>query len=177
MDVLAPITEAASLEAILDNREKRAERQRAFLEKYRMPLVSFTVNMPGAVKDNAAARIVFAEGVRLLDVLVREKGWFSPDWLVTEGVTGPELLACVESDARVLKKCAVTLEESASLGRLFDMDVLDAAGISVSRADIGVSSRRCLVCSSPAKECGRSQKHGYETVLEKVREMIVLYSE
>lgn len=176
MDILAPLSGEATLEIVLDNREQRVIRQRALLDAHRMPVVSFTVNMPGPVKDNTAARIVFAEGVRLLDALISEQDWASLERMITEGPAGPELVVTVAVDARQLKKYTTNLEETAPLGRLFDMDVLDAEGSSVSRTEIGFSPRLCLLCDRPAKECGRSRKHGLEAVLEKIREMVVSYS-
>lgn len=174
MDILAPLSGEATLETVLDNRERRVLRQRDLLEKHRMPIVSFTVNMPGPVKDNQAARAAFAEGARLLDALVREQGWASPERIMTEGPAGPELIASIDADARALKKHTVALEEASSLGRLFDMDVLDAAGGLISRTELGLAPRLCLVCDRPAKECGRSRKHGLDAVLAKVAEIAAL---
>lgn len=168
MDIMAPLSGEATLEIILDNRERRVLRQRDLLEKHRLPIVSFTVNMPGPVKDNRAARIAFAEGARLLDALIRERGWTSPERRMTEGPAGPELIVSIDTDARELKERTVALEEASSLGRLFDMDVLDAAGSPVSRAELGLAPRLCLLCGRPAKECGRSRKHGLDAVLAKV---------
>lgn len=176
MDILAPLSGESTLEIVLDNREARVMRQRALLEKHRMPLVSFTVNMPGPVKDNTAARIVFAEGMRLLDERIRSCGWTVQERTVTEGPAGPECVVAVNADAVAVKKHTVVLEDETPLGRLFDMDVLDMAGESLSRTELGFAPRACLLCASPAKECGRSRKHGLEAVLERIREIVAPYS-
>lgn len=61
-----------------------------------------------------------------------------------------------------VKAVTTALEETHPLGRLWDMDVLDREGKSLSRIALGYPARRCLVCGAAAKECGRSRKHSYE---------------
>ena len=56
-----------------------------------------------------------------------------------------------------IKKITVEIENNLSVGRLFDMDVLDENGTHIERMEIGESPRTCLLCGNPAKECARSR--------------------
>lgn len=63
-----------TLMEILDARELRVRRQQELLERYALPLVSFTLNIAGPVKVSAAIRRVFREGcMRLQEALRGEK--------------------------------------------------------------------------------------------------------
>lgn len=48
-----------SLEQVLLARENRAGRQQRLLAQYGLPLVSFTMNMAGPVKDTPLSRFAF----------------------------------------------------------------------------------------------------------------------
>jgi len=136
---------------ILQAREERAARQSCFLQRYGRPLLSFSMNIPGPVKDTALVRLAFYEGRRrLLEAVqpVHEELCFD--------AAGPFLLWAVEKDAASVKRAAEVIEERDELGRLFDMDVLTAMGDKLSRSE----PRRCLLCGEDARICARSRSHG-----------------
>ena len=60
-----------NLLAILAAREARAATQKALLEKYRKPLLCFTLNIPGPEKFNRDVSIAFFVGNRLLQDALR----------------------------------------------------------------------------------------------------------
>lgn len=136
---------------ILKAREERAARQSRFLKRYGLPLLSFSMNIPGPVKDSPLIRSGFYEGrQRLLKRLqpVAEELCFD--------AAGPSLLWAVDGGAESVKAAAAEIEEQDELGRLFDMDVLDAAGEKLSRRE----PRKCLLCGEDARVCARSRNHG-----------------
>lgn len=158
----------AELRQILEARDRRASRQKALLEQYRVPLVSFTMNIPGPVKNSGCIRRAFGLGRRqLLDgltqlrapVLHREE---------LDKDTGCEGLYAVNLPVAVLKELACRLEEGSELGRLFDMDVLRPDGTKVSRS----IPRRCLLCGKPAAECGRNRTHTAAQLQARTREIL-----
>lgn len=61
-------------------------------------------------------------------------------------------------DARALKRAAVEAENSMEAGRILDIDVHTAEG-QLSRLDMGLPPRRCLVCGESAKACARAGTH------------------
>ncbi|MBO5543162.1 MAG: citrate lyase holo-[acyl-carrier protein] synthase, partial [Oscillospiraceae bacterium] len=55
-----------TLSEILAARDRRAEAQRILLKQYARPVLSYTMNIPGPVKDSALIRRGFETGLRLL---------------------------------------------------------------------------------------------------------------
>lgn len=152
--------EDASLEDILERRERRAEEQRALLARGGESLVSFTMNIPGARKRFPLAAMGFQEGCGQLRRIFREGEILEERR--RSGPTGDEVLLLLNVPARPAKERAVALEEAHPLGRLWDMDVLSPSGEPLSRRSLGLSERRCLVCGGAAKACARGRRHGVE---------------
>lgn len=161
-----------TLEEILANREARAKRQQALLAAYALPLVSFTVNMPGPVKDNDASRAIFRQGLEALKKCCESHGWKRMALEEHSANTGPEALCSVDCDAGDLKTALVALEDEHPLGRLFDLDVLRPSGEHLSRRDLGAAMRRCLICERPAAECARSRAHSLDELLRAIQDCL-----
>ncbi|MGE4352573.1 MAG: citrate lyase holo-[acyl-carrier protein] synthase [Oscillospiraceae bacterium] len=154
-----------SMENVLLSREIRWDRQLALLQEYNLPLLSFTLNIAGPVKLSGLIYRTFCEGKALILKICSDQDW---DILYQEEKcldTGPEALFAVNADAKSLKVSMLKLESESSLGRLFDLDVLDIGGKKLSRSDFGYSLRRCLLCDRPAAACGRTRAHGLEALI------------
>jgi holo-ACP synthase/triphosphoribosyl-dephospho-CoA synthase len=61
------------------------------------------------------------------------------------------------ADPERLKKLTENIEDTHSLGRIFDIDVLRPGGSKLSRP--GGRARPCLICGKPAFICARSRAH------------------
>ena len=113
------------LQDILEAREARARQQQALLEKYRLPLVCFTMNIAGPVKSSALIQRGFYAGLAQLD---KQLPFEEICFLRTQELpTGCEAIFAVDVPARELKQICTDIEENHPLGRLFDMDVLKNA--------------------------------------------------
>lgn len=156
-------------EAILNSRSARAERQHAMLSGNAECLVSFTLNIPGAIKQFPLARSAFQEG---LSILRGRFGTCILDEALTDGPTGCEALLTLSCKAKKAKTETVSIENTHPLGRLFDMDVLDADCRPVSRAEIGEDPRSCLICEKNAKLCSRSRAHSPEALALRVAQIL-----
>lgn len=162
-----------TLEQVLNNRERRASRQREWVEAHSLPLVSFTINMVGEVKLNLISRTAFSKGYEAIvkacsahgiELVSQEK--YSSD-------CGPELLISAGNvEPAALKQVMVSIEDTHPLGRLFDIDVFDNQGVSLSRDSYGLPRRRCFVCGNEAKICARSRAHPLPALIDKMSEMI-----
>lgn len=140
---------------LLKAREERAARQSRFLSSYKGALLSYSMNIPGPVKDSPLIRLAFHEGRRRLLVRLRPAAEE-----LSFDAAGPALLWAVDMDAAELKAISEEIEERDQLGRLFDMDVLDPAGEKLSRS----TPRKCLLCGEDARLCARSRRHGLDAV-------------
>lgn len=153
---------------MLEARERRAHRQSELLETYRLPLISFTMNVAGPIKNGPLIRRGFQLGDALLRgqfARVKAQCVFSE---TSDAPTGCEGLYVVDLDASALKALTEELEESSDLGRLFDMDVLSADGVKLDRK----IPRRCLICGENAKVCASRRVHSVEELQAKTHEIL-----
>lgn len=162
----------ASLQDILDAREQRSRRQQEWLDRFGKPLILFSMNIPGPEKDSPFIRATFEDGDRLLRGQLAAAG-FSVECSAQEvSAAGCWGIYAVGADPVRLKQLTAQIEESVSAGRLFDMDVLTAAGEKISRESIGLPERRCLLCHQPARLCGRSRAHRLLELLQRTEELM-----
>lgn len=91
---------------------------------------------------------------------------------IVDEPTGSEALLVLNADPAEIKRKTVTMEDGHPLGRLFDMDVLDADGLSLSRTDLDAAQRTCLICGRSAKVCGRSRAHSLEQLRNRIGQLL-----
>lgn len=72
--------------------------------------------------------------------------------------------------ARAAKLAGISIEENNG-GRIADIDIITAEGV-ISRADLGLLPRTCLLCGRPSKECARERRHSYEELRAKTQSLI-----
>ena len=90
-----------TLEQVLNSRTRRAARQQALLQEGAPCLVSFTLNIPGNIKQFPLARAAFHEGLGLL------RQAFGKSVLKEETIdepTGSEALLTVDADPAEAKR-------------------------------------------------------------------------
>lgn len=161
-----------SLMEMLDARERRAQRQMLLLGQYGKPLICFTMNIAGPVKNSPLIRRGFDMGRRLLEQqLMVAKGKILHFEQIHEK-TGNEAIYVLECGALTAKRAAVTVEDHTEAGRLFDMDVLRPDGSKVERQELCLDSRKCLICGSMAQTCARSRAHTVEQLRERTETLL-----
>ena len=155
------------LEKILAAREARAQKQQQLLQQYGQPLVCFTMNIAGPVKNSG----LITAGFRLGQKLLNDR--FVPEYEEEKiADTGCEYYYVVEGDAKAIKQQVCQIEDSFPMGRLFDMDVIAADGTKISREDVGLHPRKCLLCDNDAMVCGRSRSHSVEALQAETRRLL-----
>ncbi len=160
------------LDDMLARRETRVASRNRLLARHGRPVVTFTLVTPGPLKDTPATRLLYEEGRHAL-CLVLGGGEFPLVGTVDEYLpTGPEGFRVVDADPVVLKYKLASLEASHPLGRLWDLDVTGVDGHTVSRQDVGMPPRQCLVCGEPAHACARAARHPLEEVERAIRSLI-----
>lgn len=156
-----------ALNRILDARERRADFQREMLDEFGRPLISFTLNIPGAFKTFPLARQAFLEGKFQIIRQMERAGIPIVDYRDLSGDAGFCGIWALDADPMWIKKLSVSIEEGCEIGRLFDIDVLRADGRGISRQDLGLPMRQCLICNSAAHVCARSRRHSAEELARK----------
>lgn len=160
---------------ILEGREKRAERQQELVSQFCKPLVSFSLNIPGANKSTSRLEKVHRAGLALLTKKLREN--YNEILLqeVSVSAAGHQAFLVVEADSEELKRLTVSIEEQHPLGRIFDYDVFNANCKQINRASLGLGERTCLLCGGNVTICRRSGKHSLEDILQRIDILIAEY--
>ena len=156
------------IDEILNCREKRVVIQNEMIRKYKKPVISFTMNIPGPIKTNNEIKKAFDIGKNLILEKLKENNIEILEIQELNENTGNELFISTNLLAEKIKNITVVIEESSELGRLFDIDIIDINFEKLSRK----SFRKCLICEEQAQECGRSRKHSIEELQNKVEEIL-----
>ena len=140
-------------------RERRVWHQQELLGAYGKPLVCFTMNIAGPVKESPLIRRGFARGRQLLERQFLRCGIKPLKIDLSKAVTGPEAFYVLDAEPLTIKKLTTLVEDASPLGRLFDMDVLRPDGKKVDREELHLEGRKCLICGGPAKVCSSRRVH------------------
>lgn len=178
-----PIT----LDELLASRDARhAMQQKLMAEHSGKTLVCLTVVMPGSVKRNQQSLTVARAAVKAMRKAYNISDDLLPETeLLTNELKNEARECLVECDLNTgyeaylitplplleAKRVAVDIEDTHPLGRLFDIDVIDAQGIPVSRDRVGGQPRRCLVCDHEARYCMRMRWHTQEEIWARIKQM------
>lgn len=159
---------------MLEAREKRSLRQQQlFAQFHHGTLLCATLNIPGPIKRSETFRLIFDQVMdEVLAQLDGEKILFQKQ---LDQKTGIEFYLMTLEEADTVKQKMMAIEQTQSIGRLFDLDVLvmiNSQMKGLSRRELGLPTRRCLICEADAKECGRSRKHSVEEMQMKIVELI-----
>ena len=161
-----------SMQEILDARERRVFKQNELLSRFPKPLLCFTMNIAGPVKNSPLITEGFRLGQRLLEAQLSGACIHVLHWEESISSTGCEGFYVVDHDPQSLKKLAVQMEDSMPVCRLFDMDVLDADGRKLSRENLGLPGRTCLICGGPVHICSRSRAHSLNELQTKTTALL-----
>ena len=159
---------SVTLMDVLQAREDRVLRQNELLRQFRRPLVSFTMNIAGPIKDTPLIRRGFESGCRIMtQQLLRARASILHHETKT-APTGCEAIWVVDLAADRLKQLTTEVEEASALGRLFDLDVLTEDGTKLDRS----IERACLICGKPGRSCARSRTHSVEELQIKTNQIL-----
>lgn len=162
------------LEEMLQFREMKVRIQEELREKNKgLVTMALVMNIPGPVKTSPAILLAFEEGTRMLEQEVSDSGIRIKEMSgVSENAGFMKFYALDSVDPAAVKELAVRLEETHPLGRLWDIDVYNIEGISMSRESLSAPARKCLICGLKAKGCARNRTHSVEELMHKIEGMI-----
>lgn len=161
-----------TLAEVLEAREARVRRQDALREEYGAAVVSFTMNIAGPVKNSALIRRAFRAGVRQLECGLRAWNLEILHGEENLAAAGCEALYAVSGPAGRVKRVCQSIEDGSRLGRLFDMDVISAAGEKLNRSG---EERRCIVCGAAGRGCASRRVHSVPELQDATKSIIIEY--
>ena len=164
---------AVTLDRLLQSREERHLHQMSLLQLYPgKTLVSMTVIMPGPVKRDSRSLTVARAGEDALKDAFRERILRME---ARDLETGYECYLVTDIPQDDAKRICCGIEDTAPLGRLFDLDVIGEDGVPLGRSGFGFPPRRCLVCDREARYCMRNHTHTLEELFARIDKMIADY--
>lgn len=164
-----------TLEKMLQVREDRVAIQNKILEQSNSTLITFTMNIPGPIKNNTWIQQSFMYGKN--DFIKYMKNFGIKEREYRNLASGGEAYLVIDNQfsAKEIKTKIVEFEEEYPIGRWFDIDVKSAPNETVSRVDLGLKPRKCFLCNEDAKVCGRSRRHSVEELFEYTNEKLQAY--
>lgn len=164
-----------TLSDMLDAREKRVAVQREIIGRYKGTLISFMLNIPGNIKVFPLSLKAHGEAVKLITKALNRQGISVIYQASDSAKTGCESFFVVKEQPIIVKRLMTDIENSCELGRIFDIDVIDCEGNKISRSDLNITERSCLICDDIGHACSRSRKHPIEELQKKVIEIMENY--
>lgn len=153
--------------AILHDRQRLCEQRQS-----RYPaagaLLQVTMNIPGPDKKLAAAYELFDFCVKALKEALASAAYPVLTLERMDLMIGPVAYLQVGAEAAALKQLCLSLEHKHPLSAYWDMDVYTPSGRAVGRRELGAPSRRCYLCSEPAKVCGALGRHPADDLLRRL---------
>ncbi|MDR1581292.1 MAG: citrate lyase holo-[acyl-carrier protein] synthase [Synergistaceae bacterium] len=153
-----------------------AREERAYFQGFLMScsgtdfVVQVSLNIPGLPKSvSGDSKAIFSACRFLLGRL----GYVPSASVQLRNHAGLACLMSFRGDAIRAKKTAISVEEGADWGRVFDIDVLTAGGV-LSGNDFGRAQRKCFLCAESAKVCARAGTHDMDKLREKALRLLVL---
>lgn len=154
---------------ILEARESRFGTIQSLTKEHEI-IISVKANTPGEDKNRYSSYFLtgfFEKQLGNNFILTASRFFESND--------GPFFLCTlVEKDAFIVKHQLIEIETRHPLGRLVDLD-LYVGGQMVSRSDVNISKRKCLLCDNDAAVCSRNKNHEASALLKVIDEKILNY--
>lgn len=163
------------IQEVLDGKERKAQLQQQLMELYNTTIIGLAVNMPGNIKYNSLIveffgaglnklrhRLLF-EGVRILE----ERSCHLP--------SGPIAALAVDMTPEAAKRLAVAIEQENIYGRLLDIDIYATDGSQLSRTELGLPARRCLLCDEHFTVCMREKRHSLQELVDRANYLLTAF--
>lgn len=143
---------ASYMKDFLDAKEARWKIIIDAIERYKRPIITLNLNIKGMHKDKDEFELLYS----------KVKTFLSSYDLVYEDSDAFTAVYLAKSDAITEKKKFVNLEESYEYMRFVDIDVIDTSYAPISRSELGLAKRTCIVCGKDRFTCMRDGKHTQE---------------
>ena len=158
--------------AILAARELRWNTRMHLVQAYGFPILSVTLRAPSLLRREPAFLETFSRLCGLLEEQFASSGPVMELLLETLDAEGPARHYEVE-DVQAAKRLSIQFEEGSLGGALLDIDLMDEKAKPLSRKELGLQSRACLVCGNrPAAVCITGKAHSSQDTDKAFRDLM-----
>jgi holo-ACP synthase / triphosphoribosyl-dephospho-CoA synthase len=135
-------------------------------------VIAIGANIPGSDKNISEAHLL----VRLFLHVIQDL-FSCQDIKSYPSVDGPiTLVSLLKCDVLILKKQLIQIEETHPLGRLIDLDLyVKERAFSISRKELNLPSRTCMICGLEVHVCRRLGKHSEYELLSYIQHEVEHY--
>lgn len=131
-------------------------------------LIVLSLNIPGADKVPHRVNDLFRWG----DQRIRDLFPYLLEQYRGCDHLGPWSIYATTLPGREVKYHCCEIEEDSPFARLLDIDVYASSGRLIDRSLLQLSQRKCLICSSAAKECMRLKRHTPEEINARLHKLL-----
>ncbi|MDU1042987.1 MULTISPECIES: citrate lyase holo-[acyl-carrier protein] synthase [Peptoniphilus] len=161
-----------AMQKMLDSKEKRYYKIKRFVEENKKPVLSFMLNIPGSEKNFEDAVNFHKKYIEEIKKVLEENK-IEILWEEYNNLdTGMEYIALIDGDGKFIKREMMKLEEGNESGRLLDIDIYDENFRQISRANLNLPERKCIICEDVARNCIKEERHSLRELEEKVRNIL-----
>ncbi len=163
-----------TLDELLLSRDNRHQMHLDLLQQYPgRTLVSVTMVMPGPVKRNAIS-LALADKAEVF--LLRQKQLQIEFMTRRDLNTGSEIYLISRLPMMETKRLCCRIEDEHPLGRLWDFDVIRPDSVPLSRTELGLPPRKCIICGDQdALTCIRARRHSKSDLYARVEALFNQY--
>lgn len=158
-----------TLQEILNAREMRVHTQNQMLKEHGVTLICFTMNIAGPKKNSPMIERAFREGLSVIRDAIATYHIAEEREEYTN--CGPVFFCSLCANASEIKSAMVEIEQTHPIGRLFDIDVINADGTKINRS----TERGCIVCGAPGRACSAGRLHPVAEIVAVMDKMMSDY--
>lgn len=149
---------------ILDAREARFLHIKETLQSYQM-VILVKANIPGNNKNTWYGRLLVNYFTRILCNTCGISDFSKHE--SEDGVYA--LLKFKQNGIESIKKVLIHIEDTHPIGRHIDLDIYSKDRMrSLSRRDLNIAPRKCIICQDAANDCIRLSRHPHKLLLERI---------
>ncbi|SON51792.1 citrate lyase holo-[acyl-carrier protein] synthase [Vibrio tapetis] len=158
-----------TLHDLFMSKHQRVERQNELVFHHKLPLVTLTLHMPVELAKKSYTKVIFQSAINAIQGQLAELGWAIATRQLMHLNIGSEALFVVDTtSANQLKKAMIKIERHHPLGAIFNIDVSDARGKTISRKSSQLPPRQCIICDEIAQRCNMNNKHSISEIETKI---------
>lgn len=160
------------MQEVLAGKERKAQLQQELMDVYNTTIIGLAINMPGSIKYNSLIVEFFGVGINKLRHKLLYEGVRILEERSCHMQSGPIAALAVDMTPEAAKRLAVAIEHENIYGRLLDIDVYATDGRQLSRTELGLPARRCLLCEQHFTVCMRERKHSLTELVERANYLL-----